>query len=164
MLRKARGVMPDPWFRAQNTARCIAEFARPGMETYHVARENERQLGPFVLPPFQRPPVWTRAQQIKLIESLWDGLPIGSYVYNQTSLEHPTDGWLLDGQQRVTAILSYVGDGFPVYGYLFSEVTIPERRGFMNKPIGAMITNIKSEEQCLEVYNRLAYGGTAHGS
>lgn len=155
-------VMPAPWFRAQNTARNIAEFGRSGLEPYRVAGAGERQLGPFVLPPFQRPPVWSLGQQTKLIESLWDGLPIGAYVFNQTALEGPTDAWLLDGQQRVTAILSYLAGDFPVYGYRFQDITLPERRGFMTMPIATLITNIEDPEACREVYDRLAYGGTAH--
>lgn len=140
------GVMPHPWFSANNMAFCIAEFARPDIEPFRIAVEGERQLGPFVLPPFQRPPVWSVNQQIKLIESLWNGLPIGAYVFNQTTLYGATDGWLLDGQQRITAILAYVNDKFPVLGYRFSKVTVPERRGFMMKPIGALLTVIEGRK------------------
>jgi hypothetical protein len=159
-------VMPQPWFRAQVSARCIAEIARfyNIHEPYRVANTDigERQLGPFVLPNFQRPPVWTRTQQIKLLESIWDGLPIGSYVYNLSGLDHPCDGWLLDGQQRITAILAYVAGEFPVYGYRFPDLDIVERCGFMNQPIGTMQTGILSMGECREVYDRLAYGGTPH--
>jgi hypothetical protein len=86
----------------------------------------------------------------------------GSGVQAQTTDEGPTDGWLLDGQQRVTAILAYICGDFPVFGYRFAEVTLPERRNFMTMPVGALITNITDPEACRHVYQRLAYGGTPH--
>ena len=154
-------IMPAPWFRAQASAYCIAEVTRRG-NVHRLPREGERQCGPYVLPPFQRPPVWTRAQQIKLIESLWDGLPIGSYCYNEAEYEHPCDGWLLDGQQRITAIVAYVGGAFPVHGWLFPDLPIAERRGFGWMPFGVLKTRINDVSACREVYERLAYGGTPH--
>ena len=36
-------------------------------------------LGPFRLPEFQRPAVWSQAQEARLIESVWRGIPIGTY-------------------------------------------------------------------------------------
>lgn len=153
-------VMPQPWFRAQASARCIAEITRG--EAYRSPSGGERQLGPFILPAFQRPSVWTTAQQIKLLESVWDGLPIGAYVFNLTAFGNPCDGWLLDGQQRVTALLAYVSGEFPVYGWRFHDLPRPEQRGFMMSPFAALQTQISDEAQCREVYDRLAYGGTAH--
>ena len=52
-------------------------------------------------------------------------LPIPAYVYNLTqssASEQPVDYWLIDGQQRWTAVLDYVADRFPVGGYLWSEL------------------------------------------
>lgn len=160
-----RRVMPEPWFRGGSTsARCISEFARPTREVLRVARKEigERQLGPFVLPPFQRPPAWTREQQIRLIESLWGGLPIGSYVWNETTLDDPCDGWLLDGQQRVTAILAYVAGDFPVLGWRYPDLPRVDQRRFDMMPVGAIQTGYRDPDQCRDVYDRLAYGGTPH--
>ena len=88
---------------------------------------------------------------------------LGAYVYNQVSQpDHPCDGWLLDGQQRVTAILGYMADEFAVKGYRYSEITEAERRGFEMKPIACLQTSLTREADCLTIYERLAYGGTAH--
>jgi hypothetical protein len=125
-------------------------------------REGERRLGWFTLPPFQRPAVWTQAQQIKLIESLWLGLPVGAYCYNQPSINHPTQYWLIDGQQRITALLAYVADEFPVFDYRWSELGPIEQRGFLHKGFPAVQLNLEDEAVLEDLYNRLAYGGTAH--
>jgi uncharacterized protein with ParB-like and HNH nuclease domain len=157
--------IPDSWFRATTIATTMAFLDdQTHKRRFAPLGEGERQLGWFVLPPFQRPPVWTRAQQIRFLESVWMGLPIGVFVYNRTEDMHsPYDGWLLDGQQRVTSVYSYMNDEFPVFGSLFSELTVVDiRKWKMSVSFPAMETNISDEAELREVYDRLAYGGTPH--
>lgn len=152
--------MPDPWFRAEVRSSPISTVVRG--DPSRSLRDGERRLGPFILPPFQRPPAWTREQQVALLQSIWDGLPIGSYVINQTCLDDPCDNWIIDGQQRITAILSYVNGDFPIYGHRFQDLHVGEQRGFLLRPIGALLTRLTDEAQCRLIYDRLAYGGTPH--
>lgn len=155
--------MPKTWFRASSLAVPVCQVFERRDNDMRPLRVGERLLGSFILPPFQRPPVWTRAQQIRLIESMWAGLPIGSYVYNQTwTYQHPCDLWLIDGQQRITSILAYVADEFPVHGYRWSQITRPEQLGFELAPMSAFQMSSESEQECRDIYDRLAYGGTAH--
>lgn len=157
--------IPKAWFHASATALSIAEFARSDILLYRAKLvEGERHLGPYVLPSFQRPLVWTEEQKVRLIDSLWNNLPIGSYIYNDAGLDHPCDGWLLDGQQRITSIIEYVNDSFEVFGYYYSQIAKREKRCFMMKPIGCYITKLTNEDTCREIYDRLAYGGTPHDS
>lgn len=155
--------IPETWFRAQGQHTTMAFITAS-----HMARETplgpgERHLGWFILPPFQRPPVWTREQQIRFVESCWMGLPIGVFIYNRTEKEGPFDCWLLDGQQRVTAVIAYMADEFPVLGYRFSELTQADlRKWSMSVAFPCMMTNLEDEAQLREVYDRLAYGGTPH--
>jgi uncharacterized protein with ParB-like and HNH nuclease domain len=71
--------------------------------------DGERALGAFILPPFQRQPVWTLEQKIRLIASFLDELPIPPYVVNR-DLEPPYthERWVIDGQQRITAVLEFI--------------------------------------------------------
>lgn len=154
-------VMPAPWFKAASMQPPICLDLTLGRALARELAPGERQLGRFVLPPFQRPAVWTEAQQIRFLESLWGGLPLGSYVWNRC-YGAPTNEWLLDGQQRWSALLAYVDDAFPVLGYRYSEITLAEKRGFNNRPFSAEMTELASVEECREVYDRLAYGGTPH--
>jgi uncharacterized protein with ParB-like and HNH nuclease domain len=125
---------------------------------------GERRLGWFVLPNFQRPPVWTLEQKIRFVESCWLGLPIGMIIYNRPErYDSPYDGWLLDGQQRVTALFEYMDDAFPIFGHLFSELTKPDHRNWsMSVSLPHAQTRIENEAELREVYDRLAYGGTPH--
>jgi len=128
-------VMPVAWFRATRADFSINLELDCGRRIDRPLVDGERRLGRFILPPFQRPAVWAQAQQIRFLESLWGGLPLGSYVWNR-SYDAPTDGWLLDGQQRWGALIAYTADEFPVFGYRYSELSPPERRGLVILLIG----------------------------
>lgn len=155
--------IPETWFRSQARATTMAFISSDAQARDTPLTTGERQLGWFVLPPFQRPPVWSRAQQIRFVESCWMGLPIGAFVYNRTQKDGPFDSWLLDGQQRVTSVLAYMDDAFPVFGLKFSEIgTADVRRWGMSISFPSMETNLEDEAQLRDVYDRLAYGGTAH--
>ena len=123
---------------------------------------GESRLGGFILPTFQRSAVWTPPQKTRLIESLYMGLPIGSLVYNQTRNLGPCHRWLLDGQQRMVAITEYVAGKWPIYGWLFPSLPEIEQRHFKRIGVGVIETQIESEAECRDIYDRLAYGGTAH--
>ena len=159
----ARVKIPSPFLDATTKNFCVEHgLAHRSVRAPH---EGERMLGAFKLPPFQRPSVWMRAQKVRFIESIWLRLPIASYVINEDDQDHlnyPCDDWLLDGQQRWTAIVGYVADEFEVFGGRFSDLTEVQRRKFKNHPFPAIVTRNLTEQQCLEVYNRLAYGGTNH--
>lgn len=158
-------LIPPSWFNASTQATSMSFLMKRNAELrFAPLGPGERILGRFVLPPFQRPPVWTREQQTKFIESCWMGLPIGAFVYNQTAeWNSPFDSWLIDGQQRVTSVLSYMDDEFPVMGYLYSELTEADhRRWSMSTAFPSLRTCIDNEEELREVYMRLAYGGTPH--
>lgn len=123
-------------------------------------------LGNFVLPPFQRPAVWIDAQKVRFIESIWLGYDIGRYVIYRP--HHPvysrfTDA-LIDGQQRVRAVLDYVAGKFPVFGHSYPDLPRIDRSQFEYMTIfpKAEIRQTMTEEQLRDVYNRLNYGGTPH--
>lgn len=157
--------IPESWFRASPLATTMA-FIMPREHKLRMApiSADERLLGWFVLPPFQRPPVWTMEQKVRFIESAWMGLPIGAFVYNQTpDMKSRFDCWLLDGQQRITAIIEYINDEFDVFGHKFSELTEADhRRWDMSVSFPALRTTLQDEEKLRDVYDRLAYGGTPH--
>jgi len=160
----ARRIKPPSWFRAEQLAMPIEMIYARDLYVDRPLEDGERRLGRYILPPFQRPAVWTRGQQVRFIESLWAGLPVGAYVFNQRPDHQPTSpsGWLLDGQQRLTAVIAYVNDEFPVLDFTWSELPEADRRGFGFKPFIAYRTNTSDIAECMEVYDRLAYGGTAH--
>lgn len=127
----------------------------------------ERSGGPYLLrfslPPFQRGEVWTEQQKSRFIESLWLHLPISVYAYNESPSLGRTDQWLIDGQQRWSAIRDFVGGKIAVFnGLRYSDMTLADTRFFESTPFPCILIKSDDESHLEEMYNRLAYGGTPH--
>ena len=117
----------------------------------------------YPLPVWQRMLVWSEAQQIKLLESAWLGLSIGTYTFNQVDYRHPLDGLLVDGQQRMFALERYLDDAFPVFGFRWSEVTEADRRAFAYAThFNSYIISTTDEDVLKGYYNLMNFGGVAH--
>jgi hypothetical protein len=70
------------------------------------------------IPEFQRNFVWTPQKVRDLVDSLWRGYPVGSFLvwYSQDDVEPKTEedeaspgAWVVDGQQRTTALCLLLG-------------------------------------------------------
>jgi hypothetical protein len=140
---------------------------------------DERRLMNLVLPPWQRPEVWSLAQKQKFIEGIFLGFGTGYYVVNganwddvwqegvQKTVALPMSGWLLDGQQRITAIRDFVAGEFAIFdGIRYPDMSLGDRRKrFDNVVFPCVVIEYTGDEQkLLELYRRLNYGGTAHSA
>lgn len=123
----------------------------------HGVFRNEE--GRWNIPEFQRGLVWTEAQKISFIESLVYGLPVGEYTLHKNS-DYTYD--VLDGQQRWNAIFCYLNNEFPVFGLKWEDLNFTTKNAFMSLPFAYRLVEGFTEEQKIEAYNRLAYGGTPH--
>jgi hypothetical protein len=124
-----------------------------------------------VVPEFQRPVVWSEDQMIRFVESAAMGFNIGTWTYNEigpgvTDLpgrNHSTSLWIIDGQQRLTALDRFFDDKFPVFGKFWSEVGRSERAVFLRqRHFPAYKTCITDEFELRRLYDRMNFGGTAH--
>jgi len=117
------------------------------------------------MPPFQRPPVWSKRQAIRFIESAWLGLHLGTYVVNRVdrgSMFVKEDLWLIDGQQRLRAVKAYLEDEFAVFGFRWSWLNGLEKRRFDNMSFACALIHEGDETKLRDLYNRLNFGGTSH--
>lgn len=140
----------------------------------HMWDMNQPRLCGLFIPPFQRPLVWDQARQISFIESAYLGLHLGTIVYND-ALNLPmigsrfahTDRWLIDGQQRCSALAAYVADEFVIFRgtpheHRWSELNTVETRYFHRIQIGYTKIESSDEQHLRMVYDRLNFGGMAH--
>jgi hypothetical protein len=147
------------------------ENPRKAMELVYPGQE---MLMGHALPPFQRPRVWTREQNVRFIESAVLGLHLGTWLYNAADdaptvkvggreVFDRTDMWLIDGRQRLSALDEYFGDAFPVFDMKWSDVPKVEQRRFLN---GTMFTAFETRttdvDHLKELYDRHNFGGTPH--
>lgn len=167
-------VLPRPLIRAATFGSSInrlytllidpdVDFMRP---------DQEYLLG-HVLPPFQRSLVWEEDRMIAFIESAILGIGLGTYCVNvvpdtftrdeKGNVQVPeTDMWLIDGQQRFTALSRYFQDAFPVFGYHWSELPAPDQRDFRSIHFGYVELRSTDVDYLRVVYDRLNFGGIAH--
>jgi len=110
---------------AKRTTRQTAEPLQDFRLTAASAREalgivDLLKGGDLIIPPYQRPSVWTEDQQVALIRSTIMGVPIPAIVWNDraTFWEGPKkDAYvyaLIDGRQRVEAAVAWYDSKLPV--------------------------------------------------
>lgn len=74
---------------------------------------NELELKP----PFQRNAVWTNAQKSYLLDTVLSGLPIPElYMQDLGDSEGSENHIVVDGQQRIRAVLDFVQGNFALHG------------------------------------------------
>lgn len=130
------------------------------------------QRGGLVIDPrFQREYVWSEENKDALIESIFDHLDIGAFLFvRHHGYLHKNDGTVrqyrtmtgqdyiiesckdytvsvIDGQQRLTTILDFVLDRRPYKGVYFSQLNWQDQHEFMNKSVQYRMIN---EEQTTE--------------
>ena len=87
----------------------------------------------ILAPDFQRREVWGAAARIMLIDSILNGIPLPKIFVSSVIRGARTVRSVIDGQQRLSAILDFIGDKFslgepytgPYAGQCFSE--LPEQ-------------------------------------
>lgn len=113
-------------------------------------------------PDFQRGHVWNQKQRIAYVEYILKGGISGRTIY----FNHP--GWmsdfkgdfvLVDGLQRLTSVMQFLNNKFPVFGYLYKEYT---DRMAWNADFVFKINNLKTRKEVLQWYLDLNSGGVIH--
>lgn len=145
---------------------------KPGDDLYE---DTSRLCAGFVVPPFQRPLVWDQARERRFVESAWLGFHLGIIVWNDAGDAvgadgrfHRTDRWLVDGQQRLTALTRYAADSFPIFvgtehEHRYSDLNQSEVRKFNSFQIGYARISTTDEAKLRHLYNVMAFdGGIAH--
>ena len=118
----------------------------------------------YPLPTWQRPIVTDEPWRIRLLESLWRGLSIGTFTYNEPRNGFSVfDGLLVDGQQRMAAIQAYIEDEFPVFGYRWSELPPADKREFKNaRHFPCYILDTEDEGFLRDFYNLTNFSANPH--
>lgn len=124
---------------------------------------NRKELD--VKPYFQRGQVWPDKAKSYLIDTILRGLPIPT-IYIRQILNIQTDKstrQVVDGQQRLTTILSYINDGFKVlklhnetYGNMyFSELPDEIKEKFLKYKISVSQVITKDDKIILDMFARI---------
>ncbi len=90
------------------------------------------QTGMIAIPEIQRPFVWEKDKVTKLIDSLYQGFPVGYIVTWQNPVVRLKDGStadgkkiIIDGQQRITALRAAIlGESVKNRDYADEKITV----------------------------------------
>jgi hypothetical protein len=136
------------------------------LEQYRVSDflEWHQKKALILNPDFQRGDVWSPAAKTFLIDTILRKLPIPK-VYLRTQIDVVTKKSIrevVDGQQRLRAILSFAEDGFALSkrasefsGKKYSTLTPAEQEGFLGYAIAVDQLMNASTDDVLEVFARL---------
>jgi uncharacterized protein with ParB-like and HNH nuclease domain len=144
------------------------KFINPDSASISTSDVAQRYVCGFPVPDFQRPLCWSDQQMISFVESAILGIDIGTYTIHEfdfdekTSLPLRFSDWLIDGQQRLYSLECYFLDKIKVLGFYWSELTKAEQRRFLNISFHQYNSSIWNEEEIINLYNKLAFGGTPH--
>ncbi|EHU1482705.1 hypothetical protein J587_1169 [Acinetobacter baumannii 144107] len=123
--------------------------------------DNDSKL--VIQPDFQRKAVWNATSKVMLIDTILKKYPIPKVFIQNTSEDGRTIRKIIDGQQRITAILEFVNNKFildkpysGVYeGKTFSELPQNERENILQYTIDCNEAYGYTDEQYREIYTRL---------
>ena len=100
-------------------------------------------------PDYQRGYVWTLEDDEALIDSIFNNIDIGKFVW--VKLPYSKDGFwseILDGKQRMRAIASFYENRFSYNGLYFNDLSHHEKYHFKNYHISyAELNNISMEQK-----------------
>lgn len=119
----------------------------------------------FLSPKFQRRRVWSTKARSYLIDTILCGLPVPPvFIRQQIDIKtRKATREVIDGQQRLGAILDFLEDGFKVskihnetYGNLyFSELPTKVQNDFLQYEIPTNLVLTPGDEQVLAIFARL---------
>lgn len=114
-------------------------------------------------PAFQRCHVWSKEDQIAFVEYGLRGGLSGRDVYLNarrwgTGEPHPLV--LVDGLQRVTAVLAFLNDEFSAYGSVYSEYE--DKLGYSGPCFNWHVNDLPTMQMVIDWYVELNTTGKAH--
>lgn len=129
-----------------------------------IQRWSQEHLCPVNLDPdFQRPHVWTPAQQTAYVEYILKGGASGKEIYfNCAGWQNSYKGpfVLVDGKQRLQAATAFLKNELPIFGgYLCKDI---EGRIPHNALFYFNVNDLNTRAEVLRWYLEMNTGGTPH--
>lgn len=112
-------------------------------------------------PYYQREFVWSEKDEELLIDSIFEGIEIGKFVFIDVldDKNNEYDYEILDGKQRINTIRRFYEDRFTYKGKKFSELSNRDKNHFLDLPVSVGEVSNFTEEQKLRYFLRLNRGG-----
>lgn len=111
-------------------------------------------------PEYQRNFVWNLEDKVALIDSIFNNVEIGKFVFIHLPYGGQYSYEILDGKQRLRALLDFFEDRFQYKGKYFSNLSIREQHFFKNYSVSVAETRDElTREQKLRYFLKLNKNG-----
>ena len=114
-------------------------------------------------PEYQRPHVWTPAQQTAYVEYMLRGGESGRDLYFNFSVDNNSDkkrAEIVDGKPRLTAARCFMADQLPAFGCTLSQ--FEDRFPTTDVRFRININDLKTKAEIIQWYLDLNFAGTPH--
>jgi hypothetical protein len=110
-------------------------------------------------PDYQREYVWEESDKVALIDSIFNNIDIGKFCFIRNEYSDEKLYEVLDGKQRIRAILDFYENRFPYKGRYFNDLCVRDQNWFENYTItSAQIPN-SNKKQVLKYFLMLNRSG-----
>lgn len=107
-------------------------------------------------PEYQRDYVWELSDKVELIDSIFNCVDIGKFVFIKNPYTAQGDSYtILDGKQRCNAILEFYENRFAYKGKYYNDLCKRDQSFFKNYSISIAEVSDISEEQILRYFLKL---------
>lgn len=112
-------------------------------------------------PEYQRGNVWSLEDKVALIDSIFNDIEIGRIVLMKRDFSESRQNSyeIIDGKQRLTALVEFFEDRFQYKGLFYSQMHPQDQNHFENKQLAIIETPQLSREEVLEYFVRLNTAG-----
>lgn len=141
------------------------KIVEPNFSRHTIADVRDWQkLGRLeIQPDFQRRAVWPDAAKIMLIDSILKKYPLPKIFVGTSIVDGSTKRIIIDGQQRITAILEFLANKFSLQtpysgeyaGAFFKDLPVEAQTNFLSYNLDFNEFQNWSDEEVREVYNRV---------
>lgn len=168
---KSSSRIPERVFYGQGMATPIGNLLMQAEQGGFVEANSDKALRSvlgYPVPAWQRPLEWTDEQCERFIQSVYAGVFLGMFIYNDSfGGSKRLNGLLVDGQQRLHAIERYVRGDLAVAGpdgvkHRWTELTDEEQVHFTRIPFNFEVVRLTTEAELKNLYNLFNFAGTPH--
>jgi hypothetical protein len=110
------------------------------------------------IPDHQRPEMWSRDRQQRLIKTIMDGLPIPNLILNDTITNGKRVRWLEDGQQRYISMKKFMDNKLDYENVFYKDFKEDQRFKFLTYKIAILTYENASRAEIIQIFDNVNNG------
>lgn len=104
-------------------------------------------------PEYQRDYVWEEFDKVNLIDSIFNNIDIGKFVFNKLPYRENSPSYeIVDGKQRINALCEFYEDRFKYKDKYFSELSKKDQNHFKYYSISSAEISYASKKEIMQVF------------